>query len=250
MRSWIRWFSASCAAVGLASALTTTVSAQAKPANATAQCKDGSYSQAKTERGACSGHGGVGTWYGASKRDEKSAAKEATAAAKDAGKAAKDASKGVASDTKRGAPATKEGTKTAAAAPAGATGQCKDGTYTKAKSDRGACSGHGGVGTWLAGSAATATPPAAAPPSAPVRPTAPTRPPAPRAAAPTATANPPAAAPAHPAPASSPKAGAIQPPPADAPPNAEGQCNDGTFTMAKQHRGACSGHKGVKAWFR
>ena len=250
MYSRIGWFSASCAAVGLACTLTPIMSAQAKPTNATAQCKDGSYSEAKTERGACSGHGGVGTWYGASKSDEKTAAKDATRAAKDAGKAAKDAPKGVASDTKRGAPATKEGTKTAAAAPAGATGQCKDGTYTKAKSERGACSGHGGVGTWIAGTAGSATPPAAAPPSAPVRPAAPTPPPAPLTPPPTATANPPVAAPAHPAPASSPKAGAVQTPPADAPPNAEGQCNDGTFTMAKQHRGACSGHKGVKVWFR
>ena len=38
---------------------------QKTPANATAQCKDGSYSTAKTERGACSKHGGVKTWYGA-----------------------------------------------------------------------------------------------------------------------------------------------------------------------------------------
>ena len=249
MHSRIGWLSASCAAVGLACALTTTVSAQAKPANATAQCKDGSYSEAKTERGACSGHGGVGTWYGASKSDEKAAAKDATAAAKDAGKAAKDASKRVASGAKPGAPATKEGTKTAA--PTGATGQCKDGTYTKAKSERGACSGHGGVGAWIAGSAGSATPPAVPPPpSAPVRPAAPTPPPAPRTPPSTTTANPPAAAPARLAPSSSPKAGAIQAPPADAPPNAEGQCNDGTFTMAKQHRGACSGHKGVKVWFR
>ena len=38
--------------------------------------------------------------------------------------------------------------------------------------------------------------------------------------------------------------------PAGAPENASAQCNDGTFSMAKEHRGACSGHKGVKAWFK
>ena len=39
----------------------------------------------------------------------------------------------------------------AAAAPAGATGKCKDGTYTKQATHSGACSGHGGVAGWLPG---------------------------------------------------------------------------------------------------
>jgi Protein of unknown function (DUF3761) len=34
-------------------------------------------------------------------------------------------------------------------APAGATGQCKDGSYTMAKNHQGACSRHGGVAKWL-----------------------------------------------------------------------------------------------------
>ena len=34
----------------------------AAPADATAQCKDGSYSHAQHHRGACSHHGGVKQW--------------------------------------------------------------------------------------------------------------------------------------------------------------------------------------------
>src|SRR6185437_2835440 len=34
------------------------------PAKATAQCTDGTFSTAKTEKGACSKHGGVKSWFG------------------------------------------------------------------------------------------------------------------------------------------------------------------------------------------
>lgn len=132
--------------------------AQARPADATGQCKDGTYTTAKAKRGACGGHGGVATWFADAKTPAKAAKDDAKAAgaatkdaAKDAGKAAKEGAKTVGKATKEGAAAAKDSTKTVArpaAAPADATGQCKDGSYTKATQHRGACSGHGGVAEW------------------------------------------------------------------------------------------------------
>jgi hypothetical protein len=176
--------SAWCAAAALALCVPHVI-AQTKPADATGQCKDGSYTTAKSKQGACSGHDGVQTWYADEKGvkdNAKAAAKSTEKAGASAGKATADAAKVVGKDAKDGATAagkatasgaekaataTKEGALTAAKAtgnaaasvahaikpkpsdaPKDATAKCQDGSYSKAAQEQGACSGHGGVADW------------------------------------------------------------------------------------------------------
>jgi len=141
--------SASCAvlAVTFSSAL---LWAQTKPADATAQCKDGTYSTATSKESACSDHGGIQTWYADEKSDVKADAKAAASstkgAAKSAGKATAGAAKAVGKGTKDAATATGNATGDAAttaaketkAATKTASKAAKDGTKTAAKATTGA----------------------------------------------------------------------------------------------------------------
>lgn len=135
-------------------------------------CKDGSKSDGG--RGACSSHGGVMTaaMKAAAKTDARAAAKVARAdaratktasVAKTEKSAAKAEVKAEAKATKSATMQAKVETKTenrggAAAAvrgddhdARGATAECKDHTYSHARTHQGACSRHGGVARYITG---------------------------------------------------------------------------------------------------
>src|SRR5439155_18512560 len=105
--------------------------------------------------------------------------------------------------------------------------QCKDGTYSTAKTRQGACGKHGGVATWLADSGSTTGRQQSNP--AP-RGTAPETAPTPAPSTPPRTQKP-VSSNEHPA-------------------NATAKCRDNTYSYAAQHRGACSHHGGVAEWYK
>ena len=236
----------SWAVLGLLAVLTgvSSLAAQA-PANATAKCKDDTYSTSTSHPGACKGHGGVAEWL----TQEKTATKAETVTCADGStskpgkgacshhggvvsgeskpivvKAAPEASAnvtckdGTTSKPGKGAcshhggvaadaAAAREKTNTATKAE---TVTCTDGTTSKP--GKGACLHHGGVGTAAAPAAAPANPPAAIPGNPPVPVT--------------AKANP------------------------TAPADATALCKDGTYSHAQHHRAACSKHGGVDKWLK
>ena len=142
------------------------------PAGSTAQCKDGSWYSGPTRKGACRGHKGIQEWYGATgAAGAANMPHEATTPEKSRRVSKKEAAG--------------ETTPRTAAAPAGSTALCKDGSYFSGETKRGACRGHKGIQEWY-GTSGAAT--AAAPTPASAMPTraAPAAPPA--AAAPATTA--------------------------------------------------------------
>lgn len=92
----------------------------------------------------------------------------------------------------------------------GATAKCVDGTYSRARTKQGACSGHDGIARWFGPGGATAT-------AAPAK---------------------------H---ARSVEAEPIRVPSA-VPAGATARCEDGTYSQAKNRSGACSTHGGVAKW--
>ena len=128
------------------------------PADATGECKDGTYTNAAQKEGACSSHGGVKKWL--AKEDKTSKSEKS--------------SKSAASSKSSDKPATDK--PAATEKPADATGQCKDGSYTTATTKSGACAGHKGVKDWYlskedekkaAAKGSTSTKPAASSAAAP-----------------------------------------------------------------------------------
>jgi hypothetical protein len=126
-------------------------------------CVDGTTSTA-TGRGACSGHGGVDAKATAAARKAASTVTCSDGSTSKGGRGACSGHGGVKPANATAAPAAASPTATVSKTPAGvkaptkkggnddpmdATAQCKDGTYSHAKTHQGACSRHGGVAKFL-----------------------------------------------------------------------------------------------------
>ncbi len=105
-----------------------------------------------------------------------------------------------------------------AAAPAGATGLCKDGTYFTGASKQGACRGHKGIQEWYATTGATA---AVTTTASPVKTTKVTKTMQTTADVTSSTSS----------------------------TGATGLCKDGTYYTGANKKGACRGHKGIQTWY-
>ena len=110
-------------------------------------CKDGTKSAGG--RGACSKHGGINV--AATKAETKVAKTEAKAEKKEAKTAEKAEKKAAAREEKKETKVAKTEAKEDEHEAAGATAECKDHTYSHAKTHKGACSRHGGVAKFLDG---------------------------------------------------------------------------------------------------
>lgn len=201
MQKTARFFQSTSFSVALAFGAVA-LAAQGRPANATGECKDGTYSTAANKSGACSGHGGVKTWFA----NDKAGAKGAKDDAKAAGKATKDATEKAGKATAKGANAAAAATKDAAESTGKATA---NGAKAAENATKDAAETAGKATAKGAAAAGTATKDAAGS-----------------------------------------MKNAVKSRPSDAPQDATAKCKDGTYSHAKQHSGACSGHGGVAEWYQ